>query len=83
MNFDAFMRFRSFHSRGNLAENSSFKRSSFQGSEHEDQPIVAVKNERLVDFTQRSAYTAEAHARLASGLAVEQIVQFVARLVVI
>jgi putative transposase len=33
VNFDAFMRIRSFPSRGNLAENSSLKRSSFQGAE--------------------------------------------------
>ena len=31
VNFDAFMRFRSFPSQENLAENSSFKRSGFRG----------------------------------------------------
>ncbi|WP_208323257.1 hypothetical protein, partial [Rhodovulum visakhapatnamense] len=39
--FDAFMRFRSSPSQERLAENSSFKRSSFQGTEHtlyEDYP---------------------------------------------
>ncbi|TDX20867.1 tyrosine-type recombinase/integrase, partial [Rhodovulum visakhapatnamense] len=33
-NFDAFMRFRSSPSQERLAENSSFKRSSFQGTQH-------------------------------------------------
>lgn len=33
VNFDAFMRFRSSPSQENLAENSRFKRSSFQGAE--------------------------------------------------
>ncbi len=33
VNFDAFIRFRSSPSQQNLAENSSFKRSSFQGAE--------------------------------------------------
>jgi putative transposase len=34
VNFDAFMRFRSYPSQGNLAENTSLKRSSFHGAEH-------------------------------------------------
>jgi hypothetical protein len=34
VNFDAFIRFRSSPSQESLAENSSFKRSSFQGSDH-------------------------------------------------
>ena len=36
VNFDAFMRFRSSPSQENLAENSNFKRSSFQRAEHLD-----------------------------------------------
>ena len=35
VNFDAFMRFRSSPSQERLAENSSFKRSSFHGAEHD------------------------------------------------
>jgi hypothetical protein len=40
VNFDAFMRFRSSPSQENLAENASFKRSSFQGAEQEE-PVRA------------------------------------------
>ncbi|PWR00897.1 hypothetical protein DKT77_20465 [Meridianimarinicoccus roseus] len=40
VNFDAFMRFRSSPSQERLAENSSFKRSSFQGAEHGIRPAV-------------------------------------------
>lgn len=39
VNSDAFMRFRSSPSQGNLAEKSSFKRSSFQGAEHLRLPL--------------------------------------------
>jgi hypothetical protein len=34
VNFDAFMRIRSYPSEGNLAENPSFKRSGFQEAEY-------------------------------------------------
>ena len=42
VNLDAFMRFRSSPSQGNLAENSSCKRSGFQGAEHRMQGVEAV-----------------------------------------
>ncbi|QBR37835.1 hypothetical protein ETW23_18660 [Leisingera sp. NJS201] len=48
VNFDAFMRFRSSPNQGNLAENSSFIRSSFQGTEHHtDLPLMRIHDLRL------------------------------------
>ncbi|HBZ45257.1 MAG TPA: hypothetical protein DEO85_14665 [Maritimibacter sp.] len=48
VNFDAFMRFRSSPSQGNVAENYSFKRSNFQGAEQSKPGVdYEAENRRL------------------------------------
>ena len=59
VNFDAFIRFRSFPSQERLTENSSFKWSSFQQAEHALIGFVAGSVRPLASARSRSATHAE------------------------
>ncbi|TNB91078.1 hypothetical protein FHD68_15685 [Paracoccus marcusii] len=54
VNLDAFIVLRSSPSQGRLTENSSFKRSSFQGAEHPNRCIAGFRPVSRLNIVSRS-----------------------------